>query len=224
MSVGLDWPEFGAWNYMPPMFAHDVVKFVFDRELVDEPGTRMNYNSGCSHVLSAIITKATGMKTSVFADKMLFKPLGIDKDYRWFEDAKGISYGSDGLRLLPYDMAKFGQLYLQKGFWEGKQIVSEDWITKSTEPYLLTYDNIGHYASHWWVAKLDQDQNDLSLNNRMFFAMGRNGQFIIVIPSLQTVVVFTGTLDNTIKPLHFVREFIVKSMRASEDSSKHEKS
>jgi CubicO group peptidase (beta-lactamase class C family) len=212
MSVGLDWPEFGEWNYMPPMFAHDVVKFVLNRELVDEPGTRMNYNSGCSHVLSAIITKATGMKTSAFADQLLFKPLGIDKDYLWFEDAKGISYGSDGLRLLPYDMAKFGQLYLQGGFWKGKQIVSEDWIRKSTEPYLLTYDYIGHYASHWWVAKLDQDQNDLTLNNRMFFAMGRNGQFIIVIPSLQTVVVFTGTLDNTIKPLDFVREFIVKSM------------
>lgn len=81
MSVGLDWPEFGEWNYMPPMFTYDVVKFVLDRELVNEPGTRMNYNSGCSHVLSAIITKATGMKTSEFAELYLFNPLGIEKDY-----------------------------------------------------------------------------------------------------------------------------------------------
>ncbi|SMF78839.1 CubicO group peptidase, beta-lactamase class C family [Paenibacillus uliginis N3/975] len=212
MSVELDWPEFGEWNYMPPMFTHDVVKFVFDRELVNDPGTRMNYNSGCSHVLSAILTKATGMKTSDFAEQYLFNPLGIDKDYLWFEDAKGISYGSDGLRLLPYDLAKIGQLYLQKGIWKGNQIVPSEWVRKSTEPYLLTYEYIGHYASHWWVAKLDPDQKDFSLNNRMFFAMGRNGQFIIVIPSLQTVVVFTSALDNTVKPLGFVREYIVKSM------------
>ncbi|CAH1058662.1 6-aminohexanoate-dimer hydrolase [Paenibacillus pseudetheri] len=212
MSVGLDWPEFGEWNHMPPMCTRDVVKFVFDRPLVDEPGTRMNYNSGCSHVLSAILKKATGMKTSVFADKYLFEPLGIDKDYHWFEDANGINYGSDGLRLLPYDMAKFGQLFLQEGIWKEKEIISAEWIRRSTEPYLLTYDYIGHYAFHWWVAKIDPNHDDFTLNNKMFFAMGLNGQFIIVIPSLQTVVVFTSTLDNTIKPLDFVREFIVKSM------------
>ncbi|MFE4711613.1 serine hydrolase domain-containing protein [Paenibacillus sp. NPDC056722] len=80
MSVGLDWPEFGEWNYMPSMFVHDIVKFVLDRPLVDEPGSRMNYNSGCSHVLSAIITKATGMKTSAFAERYLLGPLGIE-DY-----------------------------------------------------------------------------------------------------------------------------------------------
>lgn len=212
MSVGLDWPEFGEWNYMPPMFTRDVVKFVFDRELVDDPGTRMNYNSGCSHVLSAILTKTTGMKTSEFAKQYLFKPLGIDEDYRWFEDAQGISYGSDGLRLHPFNLAKFGQLYLQDGIWKGKRIVSAEWIKKSTEPCLLTYDYIGHYASHWWVTKLDTNQDDFSMNNRMYFAMGRNGQFIICIPSLQTVVMFTSTLDNTIKPLEFVREFLVMSM------------
>lgn len=88
MSVGLDWPEFGEWNYMPPMFTNDVVKFVFDRELVNDPGKRMNYNSGCSHILS---------------EQYLFKPLGINGDYRWFEDAN-----------------------LQDGIWKGKRIVSAE--------------------------------------------------------------------------------------------------
>lgn len=101
---------------------------------------------------------------------------------------------------------------MQEGIWKGKQIVPSEWVRKSTEPYLLTYEHIGHYASHWWVAKLDPNQKDFTLNNRMFFAMGRNGQFIIVIPNLQTVVVSTSTLENTIKPLDFVREHIVKSM------------
>lgn len=212
MTVGLDWPEFGEWNYMPPMFTHDVVKFIFDRELVNEPGTRMNYNSGCSHILSAILTQTTGMKTSAFAEKYLFQPLGITGNYQWFEDAKGISYGSDGLRLHPSNLAKFGQLYLQDGIWNGKRIVSSEWTRKSTEPHLVTYDYIGHYASHWWVAKIDPDQNDFSMNNRIFFAMGRNGQYIMIIPRLQTVVVFTSTLDNTMKPLELVREYLVRSM------------
>lgn len=173
MTVGLDWPEFGEWNYMPPMFTHDVVKFVFDRELVDDPGKRMNYNSGCSHVLSAILTKATGMKTSTFAEQYLFKPLGINGDYRWFEDAKGISYGSDGLRLHPYDLAKIGQLYLQDGIWEGKRIVSAEWIKKSTEPFLLTYEYIGHYASHWWVGKLDNNHGRFFIEQQDVLCNGK---------------------------------------------------
>ncbi|MFE4711612.1 MULTISPECIES: hypothetical protein [unclassified Paenibacillus] len=96
--------------------------------------------------------------------------------------------------------------------WKGKQIVSAEWVKESTEPRFLTYDYIGHYASHWWGAKVDSDQQDFSMNNRMIFAMGRSGQFIIVIPSLQTVIVFTSTLENTIKPLAFVRDYIMKSM------------
>jgi CubicO group peptidase (beta-lactamase class C family) len=72
MSTGLDWPGFGEWNYMLPMFVHDIVKFVLDRPLVEDAGIRMNSNSGCSHVLSAILTKVTGMKTSAFAEQYLF--------------------------------------------------------------------------------------------------------------------------------------------------------
>ncbi|WP_245805827.1 serine hydrolase domain-containing protein [Bacillus alkalicellulosilyticus] len=218
MSVGLDWPEFGEWNYMPPMFHRDLVDFVFDRELIEEPGLSMNYNSGCSHVLSAVLTKATGMKTSAFAEEYLFKPIGIDGNYLWFEDAKGISYGSDGLRLHPSSLAKIGQLYLQEGMWNGKQIVSSEWVRSSTEPQLLTYEYIGYYASHWWVAKVNPNDMDFSINNRMIFAMGVNGQFIIIIPRFQTVIVFTSTLDNTdtIKPLDFVRDYLVKSMLMNE--------
>lgn len=215
MSTGLDWPEFGEWNYMPPMFVHDVVKFVLDRPLIAEPGTMMNYNSGSSHILSAIITQSTGMKTSAFAEQYLFKPLGIH-DYIWFEDAKGISYGSDGLRLHPHSLAKFGQLYLQDGVWNGKRLVSSEWVKVSTDPFLVTYDYIGHYALHWWVAKLEPEVEDFSILNRMFFAMGVNGQFIIVIPSLQSVIVFTSTLDNTIKPLEFVRNSLLEFLRDSE--------
>ncbi|MNW25785.1 6-aminohexanoate-dimer hydrolase [compost metagenome] len=156
MSVGLDWPEFGEWNYMPPMCTRDVVQFVFNRRLVDESGTRMNYNSGCSHVLSAILMKSTGMKTAAFADKYIFEPLGMVENYRWYEDANGINYGSDGLRLLPYDLAKIGQLMLQGGMWDGKQILSEEWSRTSTEPYLMPLETTAVEVNSKFDVEVDQ--------------------------------------------------------------------
>lgn len=207
MSPGLDWPEFGAWNYMPPMTTRNLVRFVLDRPLNSEPGASMNYNSGCSHVLSAILTKATGMKTADFAQTALFRPLGIT-DYIWFEDANGISYGSDGLRLHPASMVKLGQLYMQEGMWNEKEIVSAEWVRCSTRPRLLTYDYIGHYGYHWWSAFLDPNRGIDEPDNMMYFAMGVNGQFIIVIPVMRTVAVFTSMLENTILPLKLVRTYI----------------
>ncbi|NGZ76682.1 serine hydrolase domain-containing protein [Saccharibacillus alkalitolerans] len=86
MSAGFDWPEFGEWNFFAPMvFSPNIVKFVFDRELRHDPGEKMNYNSGCSQVLTAILQKATGMKAVDFANLHLFQPLGI-MNARWYED------------------------------------------------------------------------------------------------------------------------------------------
>lgn len=105
--------------------------------------------------------------------------MSVGLDWPEFGELKTIS----GLRMLKelamvlmdcsyiLSLAKIGQLYLQNGMWEGKQIVSAEWIKRSTEPRLLTYDYIGHYASHWWVAKLDPENSDFSIKNRMFFAI-----------------------------------------------------
>ncbi|WP_409304049.1 hypothetical protein [Peribacillus sp. SCS-155] len=105
----------------------------------------MNYDSGASHVLTAIMKMATGMPLTKYAEKHLFKPLDINK-YMWHCDSKGIVIGGFGLPLFAEDMAKLGRLMLQRGNWEGGRIVSESWVVKSTTAYLHTYQ-IGSMAT-----------------------------------------------------------------------------
>jgi len=134
MTSGLEWTEplngrpdsLFEWERSP-----DWVKFILDRPMSSAPGDAFNYNSGNTHLLSAIITKLTGMSTLEYAKAKLFGPLGIN-DVSWGHDPQGISNGGQGLYLQPRDMAKIGYLYLRNGAWEGKQLLPSDWIDKVT--------------------------------------------------------------------------------------------
>lgn len=120
MSPGLDWPEFSTWGgrAMPMMNSKDWVKFILERKMIEKPGENMYYNSGASHLLSAILQMATGQKVTEFAEKYLFHPLGI-KEYDWYSDSKGIVIGGFGLSLKSEDMLKIGKLMLQDGTGRG---------------------------------------------------------------------------------------------------------
>jgi CubicO group peptidase (beta-lactamase class C family) len=107
----------------------DWVKFILDRPMSSAPGDIFNYNSGNTHLLSAILTKLTGMSALEYAKSKLFGPLGITK-VSWQHDPQGISNGGWGLSLLPRDMAKIGYLYLRKGLWEGQELLPPAWIDK----------------------------------------------------------------------------------------------
>lgn len=209
MSAGFDWPEFGEWNYFAPMvFSSDIVKYVFERELKDNPGDKMNYNSGCSHVLTAILQKATGMKASEFANLHLFRPLEITNT-NWYEDSKGINRGADGLTMSTNDMLKIGTLILHEGVWNNKCVVSADWLKKSTQPYYLTYESIGHYAYHWWVRELNTKNDEMS-RTELIFALGYGGQYICVVPKLRMVIAITSELyEDSMKPLRILEKLIV---------------
>jgi hypothetical protein len=129
-----------------------------------------------------------------FAREHLFGPLGITH-YRWLEHADGTTYGPWGLYLTPRDMARVGQLLLQRGQWEGRQLVPEDWLDESTRarppPDSVRNDaGLAHYGLgygyYWWV----------SAEHRAFFASGHGGQYILVRPDLQLVVVLTAEPDT----------------------------
>src|SRR6202047_5174392 len=109
--------------------APDWVKFILDRPMSSVRGYAFNYNSGNTHLLSAIITKLSGMSVLEYAKAKLFGPLGIN-DVSWQHDPQGISNGGYGLYLQPRDMAKVGYLYLRDGSWEGKQLLPPAWIDK----------------------------------------------------------------------------------------------
>ena len=211
MSSGLEWPESGSSYtttdnpYVRMMRSSDWVQFVLDRPMADQPGATFNYNSGSSHLLSAIVQKTTRQSTLAFAQEYLFKPLGIT-DLVWGTDASGLAVGGSDLRLTPRDMAKFGYLYLKGGVWEGRQIVPAEWVRASTTPHIRSTDAALDYGYQWWI------QPDGS-----FAAHGLGGQYIFVRPRQDLVVVFTSWLtgSDTEQPPALMDSFIVPAAQSA---------
>jgi CubicO group peptidase (beta-lactamase class C family) len=207
MTSGWEWGEFGSWGGRPfPMInSKNWVKFTLEQKMESSPGLHMAYNSGCSHLLSAILQKATKVTTAAFAEKMLFKPLGIT-DYRWHEDSKGITIGGFGLCLQSADMLKIGLMMMEGGVLLNKRVISDSWISSSTTARYHSYDSLGSYGYHWWVLV---DENKQAYNPNLFFAMGYGGQYIIVSQEHQFVVVFTSELYNdTFLPLRLFKNHL----------------
>jgi CubicO group peptidase (beta-lactamase class C family) len=156
----------------------DWVQAALDRKVVHDPGTSFCYDSPGMHILSAILQEATGMTEKEFAQKYLFEPLGI-KDVYWEPDPQGYSHGWGDLYLKPLDAAKLGYLWLNKGVWNGKQIVSTTWVEDSVKAN--THGGMDYYGYGWWVS------------NDNYYAFGRGGQNIKVMPSINVIVVTTAS-------------------------------
>ena len=148
MTSGLDWVE-GDASYRAMYMSQDWAKMVLDLPMTADPGSKFLYCSGCSHVLSAVFTQVTGESLRDFAQANLFKPLGIKK-FTWESDEHENSIGGWGLSLAPRDMAKLGYLYLHQGQWDGKQIVSAEWVKTAMQKHVTTEDQDG-YGYQWWV-------------------------------------------------------------------------
>lgn len=160
------------------------VRHVLTRPLVAQPGTRMIYSTGNTHLLSAIIAKASGMNTHRFARRHLGEPMGISVP-RWTADPQGVYFGGNEMSMLPRDMLTVGELYLNCGRFGTRQIVSEDWVHASIAPHATrTRSPDRAYGYGWWVRDL--------AGHDAFYAWGYGGQFIYVVPDLRLVVVMTS--------------------------------
>ncbi|WP_165921177.1 serine hydrolase domain-containing protein [Paenibacillus albiflavus] len=207
MTPGWEWGEFSTWQGLPfPMInTKHWEKFILEQKMVSQSGQHMVYDSGSSHLLSIILKKETNGNTAAFAEKMLFKPLGIT-DYRWYKDSKGVTIGGFGLCLQTADMLRIGQMLMDGGLWRNKQVVSRSWIENSTTAKFHTYNSIGSYGYHFWVLANEEKQ---PYDPNVFFAMGYGGQYIIVSPEDRLVVVYTSELFNdTFFPLRLFRNHI----------------
>ncbi|MFJ5714033.1 serine hydrolase domain-containing protein [Neobacillus sp. NPDC093127] len=209
MTPGYDWPEFSSWGGrpMPMINTKDWIHFILSRPFSGPPGRKMYYNSGCSHLLSAILQKAAGKSLTKYAEEHLFKPLGIE-DYTWYSDAKGVVIGGFGLSMKAADMMKIGQLMLWEGKWydNREMVVSETWVKESTTIRFHTYDKIGSYGYHWWI--LTEEQNHPA-QPAAYFAMGYGGQYIIVVPEHQHITTFSSELyTDTFKPMQYFKKYI----------------
>jgi CubicO group peptidase (beta-lactamase class C family) len=208
MTSGFRWEEWGVslasvendqigiwfWEKGP-------MNYVLGRELVAVPGTRFNYSGGDIQILVEILENATGMKIDEFSRKYLFEPLGISTYDWWLVFPSGEIQGAGGLKLTPRDMVKIGAMMLNKGFWDGKQIISEEWVSKCTVPYAgnsgikVPGEDLGKvgYSYTWWTKDFTYRGDEIS----MYFALGWGGQKIIVLPDLDMVIAFNGANYNS---------------------------
>ena len=203
MTSGLEWDEWGAslttpenditglWFYC----GEDPITCILERPLVNEPGTSFTYSGGNMIVLGEIIKNAAKMTFDEFSEKYLFEPLGIDSSH-WDQFENGVIDGAGGLDITPRDMAKIGVTFLNNGVWNGKQIISEQWVAKSATSFPGndginvpgTDERNTGYSYSWWTKSFSDSGKEINI----FYAAGWGGQFIMVTPELNTVIVLTG--------------------------------
>jgi len=170
-------------NYGRWVQSNNWVRYALARPLVDEPGGRMIYSTGNSHLLSAILTKATKMSTFDFARRYLADPLGVPMA-PWLRDPQGIYLGGNEMQWTPRGMLAFGELYLNGGRVGGKQIISEKWIKESLKPRTQSRWSHREYGYGWWI--------DSFGGHETYYAWGHGGQFIFTVPTLKLVVATTS--------------------------------
>ncbi len=200
MSAGLEWVENGPIAFRC-MRSPDWARFILNSKLVADPGTKWNYSSALPHLLSAVLTKATGTNTLAFARAYLFDPIGAVIG-QWDRDPKGYYFGGSELYMTPRGLAKFGRLYLNNGVWDGKQIVPAAWVRASTQQ-----TNSAHYGYLWWLDTFER--------HPLYFAQGLGGQHIVVVPDLDAVVVTTAYLPTHFSPLTFIKLYVLPCLKTA---------
>lgn len=187
MRSGLDSTsgrQYGAW-----VRSRNWVRYALARPLIDEPGTRVEYSTGTSHLLSAILTKATQKSTWQFAQEELAKPLGFNLA-RWPQDPQGIYFGGNDMLMTPRQMVAFGELYERGGRVGERQLIPKEWVEKADDGVGRSrWGSDREYGYGFWVRDFAGHQS--------YYAWGYGGQFIFIIPSLDLVVVTTSRSDVT---------------------------
>jgi CubicO group peptidase (beta-lactamase class C family) len=196
MRSGLAWADDDAT--IGAFYASaDPVKYVLDLPMAAAPGQAFNYCSGCSSLLTAIVSKGAGMKAQDFAQQELLGPLGIKGAY-WMPDRKGVALGGWGLSLTAREMAKLGYLFLRGGTWDGREIVTPDWVQAATTKQTTT-DNSNGYGYQWWTHP----------KFPAYMALGRFGQIIYVNPEKDLVVAMRAQVPDH-EPIYYLIETYVE--------------
>jgi CubicO group peptidase (beta-lactamase class C family) len=164
----------------------DWVRYAIDEPIVEEPGKHFTYSSASTELLAHIFQKETGQDIDGYGEKYLFAPLGI-KHY-WKRDYVGTVDTEGGLYLASEDLAKLGFLYLNHGMWEGKQVVSENWVKQSVSahtpmPYTVAAGRL-YWGFNWWLYPVTEQY--------AWIASGAGGQELLVFPQQNLIAVFTG--------------------------------
>jgi CubicO group peptidase (beta-lactamase class C family) len=197
MTSGLQWNEtvgtYGtlANNETQLFFRPWRTNYVLGKERRHEPGAVFNYSGGSTHVLADLLSKSIGVTFTNYIHNKLFKPLNITS-YEWRTDIHFRPVSFAGLRLMPKDLLKIGQLMLNNGAWDGQQVISKHWIEESFKPR-VNVDSERRYGYHWWLGNVTVNQKEYPFAT----AVGNGGQRLFVSPTLELAVVVTAGQYNS---------------------------
>jgi CubicO group peptidase (beta-lactamase class C family) len=220
MSSGIKWDENRAWtdpaNDEPHLSKEaDPFHYVLAKPIAAPPDARWTYNGGGTDLLGSVIERVSGKGLEDFAREALFEPLGIS-DWEWKQYQNGKIASAVGLRLRPRDAAKIGQLVLNHGAWNGRQIVAAGWLARSAEPRFQAigyFSGLFYYGYQWWLGRTLANGKDV----QWVAAQGLGGQRIYIVPELDLVVVTTaglyGRARDGIGPLDTLCNFVIPSIR-----------
>lgn len=214
MMLGTEWDE--TQLYYDPRnsehameLAEDRYRFVLDRPMVAEPGTKRVYNGGATALLGRLIAKGTGHSLPDYAQEKLLGPLGIT-EFEWVQGRDGEYIAASGLRLRPRDLAKIGQLVLDSGRWHNRPLVPADWLEQSFRTRAKV-DDFVDYGYHWWLGPQPAD------GRRWVAGFGNGGQRLAVFPRLELVVVVMAGNYNRPEawklPVAIITEAVIPALR-----------
>ncbi len=225
MTSGLEWDEWGAplssprndivGLWFPP--CENQIECILQRPLESTPGSKFKYSGGNIILLGEILKRASNMSIDVFSTKYLFDPLGIDTSNWALRFSNGIIESAGGLEITPRSMTKIGVTFLNHGIWNDHQIISDQWVKKSSVPYKENHGiNIpgvssgkNGYSYSWWTNRIVNSGREIEIYN----AGGWGGQEIFVIPDLNTVVVLTGgNYTVTDKNFKILEKYIIPAI------------
>lgn len=190
MSSGLDVNKQAGEDHYQQQMDKPWLQTVLEAPMVKEPGTYADYGSANPFLLGIYLNEALERPLEDYMDEKLFAPLGITHYINQTDDTMSVPYFGGGMLLTPRDLLKFGQLYLNKGQWKGQQLISEQWVEASFQKYRRLQDvrDKNEYGYLWWHDTYTVNEREV----RSIEARGAGGQFIFILPELESVVVITA--------------------------------
>lgn len=220
MSSGIKWDEARAWtdpkNDEPHLtFEADPIGYVLARPIAAPPDALWTYNGGGTELLGNILERVSGKPLESFARETLFQPLGI-ADFEWKAYKNDKLAAAAGLRLRPRDAAKIGQLVLNRGRWNGQQVVSADWIAQSITPRFQAVGYFGgtlFYGYQWWMGRSLARGEEI----KWIGAFGWGGQRLFIVPELDLVMMTTaaqyGQPKEGLAAIDILSNIVIPSVR-----------
>jgi CubicO group peptidase (beta-lactamase class C family) len=217
MTPGFDWNEIstpvnGEENdNVAGHRSNNFIEYLLQKDIVTDPGTAWYYNSGCPMLLAGIVRNQAGIHIDEFAAQYLFGPMGI-QSLRWEYQSDGLPLATGGLWMRARDSAKFGQLFLDGGTWDGQQLIPESWVTASWTGY-SPQDPGEEYGYLWWMREQE--------GHRFWFASGYGGQLIVMVPDEEIVIVINADYSSdpnetgrrTANTWNLLRQYLLRSIQ-----------